>query len=167
MIEVPSTLLTLSRILEEVDFIGIGTNDLVQYLLAADRDNAWVSRLYDPYHPAVIWALRTVAATARAAGKPCSVCGEVAGDYATALMFMGMGFTGVSVAPNFVPQIRWAVRETPFSELQDLAQYACEADSGQEVRDLLERVRVRLHGRQLAQTNPAKGESADRGSLSS
>ena len=90
-----------------------------------------------------------------------------AGDYATALMFMGMGFSGVSVAPNFVPQIRWAVRETPFSELQDLAQYACEADSGDEVRDLLERVRVRLHDRQEAQTSPAETEESDQGSLSS
>ncbi len=166
MIEVPSTLLTLARVLEEVDFVGVGTNDLVQYLLAADRDNSWVSRLYDPYHPAVIWALRTVAATSRAAGKPCSVCGELAGDYATALLLLGMGFSGISVAPNFVPQIRWAVRESPMDELQDLAQAACDSGSGDEVRQLLEELRVRLHDRLMGQITPIEAPEGGEGSQS-
>jgi phosphotransferase system enzyme I (PtsI) len=148
MVEVPAALLTLPQILKEVDFVSVGTNDLVQYLLAADRDNPWVSKLYDPYHPAVLWALRWVAECARKAGKSCSVCGEIGGDYATALMLMGMGYTSVSVAPNFLSQVKYAVRGTTMEEARILAERAVIASSGDEVRALLEEFRVRLHERQ-------------------
>lgn len=166
MIEVPAVLLTLSRVLEEVDFVAVGTNDLVQYLLAADRDNSWVSRLYDPYHPAVIWALREIASTCRGAGKPCSVCGELAGDYATALLLAGMGFDALSVAPNFVTHIRWAVRETPMTELRELARRAGDSRSGEEVRELLEEVRIGLHDRLLGQIAPFGSRDRSKGSHS-
>jgi len=166
VIEVPAVLLTLSRVLEEVDFVAVGTNDLVQYLLAADRDNSWVSRLYDPYHPAVIWALRQIASACRGAGKPCSVCGELAGDYATALLLAGMGFDALSVAPNFVTHIRWAVRETPMTELRELARRAGDSRSGEEVRELLEGVRVRLHDRLMGQIAPSGSRDRSKGSHS-
>lgn len=149
MVEVPAALLTLPQILKEVDFVSVGTNDLVQYLLAADRDNPWVSKLYDPYHPAVLWALRWVAQCAREAGKSCSVCGEIGGDYATALMLMGMGYTSVSVAPNFLSGVKYAVRGTTMDEARILAERAVIASSGDEVRELLEEFRVRLHERQF------------------
>jgi phosphoenolpyruvate-protein phosphotransferase len=148
MVEVPAALLTLPRILKEVDFISVGTNDLVQYLLAADRDNPWVSDLYDPYHPAVLWALCWAADCARQADTPSSVCGEMAGDYATALMLLGMGFSSVSVAPNFLSQVKYAIRSTTLEEVQTLAAEASEATSGDAVRKLLEDLRVRLHARQ-------------------
>jgi len=90
----------------------------------------------------------------------------VAGDYATSLMLMGMGFTGISVAPNFVPQIRWAVRETPMSECQDLAQAACETRCGDDARALLEEVRVRLHDRLMGQINPEGVDESTGGSKS-
>jgi len=145
MVEVPSALLVLPRMLDEVDFVSVGTNDLVQYLLACDRDNPWVSRLYDPYHPAVIWALDFVARCASDAGKPCTVCGEVAGDYATALLLFGMGFSGVSVAPNFVPQVKYALRETTAEEARSLADRVRGLDSGPAIREVLEDARRRLH----------------------
>ena len=112
MVEVPSV---AARRCEhscgEVDFVSVGTNDLVQYLLAVDRDNPWVARLYEPHHPAVMAALTQRGARARASrSKPCSVCGDVADDPATALMLLGMGFDAVSVAPNFCPEIKYAVR---------------------------------------------------------
>jgi phosphoenolpyruvate-protein kinase (PTS system EI component) len=147
MVEVPSALITLPRILKGVDFVSVGTNDLVQYLLACDRDNQWVSRLYDPYHPAVMWSLDFVAKSAAEAGKPCMVCGEMAGDYATALLLLGMGFSGVSVAPNFVSQVKFGIRESTREEAQELAAKVCELDSPAEIRALLEATRVRLHNR--------------------
>jgi phosphotransferase system enzyme I (PtsI) len=164
MVEVPSTVLVLPALIQEVDFVSVGTNDLVQYLLAVDRDNPWVSRLYDPQHPAVVWALAHVAQVARAANKPCSVCGEMAGDYATALMLLGLGYDSVSVAPNFLSEIKYAVRETALSEAREIAQRASQETTCDGVRQVLSDARERLHARQLdrngqsASTDSKKGE---------
>jgi phosphotransferase system enzyme I (PtsI) len=163
MIEVPSTVLTLPRLIEEVDFVSVGTNDLVQYLLAVDRDNPWVSRLYDPQHPAVVWALNHVAETAQNARKPCSICGEMAGDYATALMLMGMGFDSVSVAPNFLPEIKYAVRETHFSESREIARLAKLETTCEGVRRVLSEVRERLHARHLGRNGHAAISDSEKG----
>jgi phosphoenolpyruvate-protein phosphotransferase (PTS system enzyme I) len=150
MVEVPSIVFVLPHILPEVDFVSVGTNDLVQYLLAVDRDNPWVSKLYDVHHPAVILALAQVAKAARAAGKPCSVCGEMAGDYATALMLFGMGFDCVSVVPSLLPEVKYALRETSFAEAQELAREVVLESTSQGVRDVLARTKDRLHRRQVA-----------------
>jgi phosphotransferase system enzyme I (PtsP) len=147
MVEVPSMLFNLADILDEVEFVSVGTNDMVQYLLAADRDNPWVSRLYEPYHPAVWRALARVAEVARAMDRPCSVCGEMAGDPTTALFFLGLGFTGVSVAPNFLSEVKFAVRQTPRSEAVADAQRILELRSVEEIRALMARMQVRLHER--------------------
>ena len=140
MIEVPSALLELDRIVREVDFVSVGTNDLVQYLLAVDRDNPWVAGLYDPHHPAVVRALQHVAEVARGAGKSCSVCGEIAGDPAIALVLLGMGYDAVSVSPQFVPEIKYAVRRMRSDQLQNLAREIASHDTGAGVRGVLERV---------------------------
>ncbi|MFN0244622.1 MAG: phosphoenolpyruvate--protein phosphotransferase [Planctomycetota bacterium] len=149
MLEVPSVVLALRSIIGEVDFVSVGTNDLVQYLLAVDRDNPWVSKLYEPHHPAVIIALQQVAEVARAAQKPCFVCGEMAGDYANALMLLGMGYDGVSVAPNFLAEIKYAVRQTPLSEATSIAASVAREVKSEGVRRVLADVRERLHHRQL------------------
>lgn len=161
MIEVPACVLQLPTMIREVDFVSVGTNDLVQYLLAADRDNPWVSKLYDPYHPAVLLALQQVARVANEAGKPCSVCGEMAGDYATALLLMGLGYTTLSVAPNFLHEVKYAVRRTPLSEAQALATEACRQETSEGVRALLVAMRERLHQRLLEvnDANPALSTS--------
>jgi len=145
MIEVPSTLWILEEILESVDFVSVGSNDLTQYLLAVDRDNPFVAKHYEPQHPAVLRALADVARAARAAGKPCSLCGEVAGDLAMALLLFGMGYDSLSVAPNFLSSIRFAVRETPWESCRALAERATEARSAAVVRELLSEVRAKLH----------------------
>ncbi len=155
MIEVPSCVLHLETMIGEVDFVSVGTNDLVQYLLAADRDNPWVSKLYDPHHPAVLLALRHVARVANAAGKPSSVCGEMAGDYASALMLMGMGFGAVSVAPNFLHEIKNAVRQSTYAEAQAMAREASASATCDEVRQHLASMRERLHQRQLERNDQA------------
>jgi phosphotransferase system enzyme I (PtsI) len=149
MVEVPSAVLVLQHMIREVDFVSVGTNDLVQYLLAVDRDNPWVSKLYDVHHPAVLLALAHVARVAREAGKPCSVCGEMAGDYATALMLLGMGFDSVSVVPTLLPEVKYAVRETPEAEAQRIAQLALAETTSEGVRRVLAQARERLHSREL------------------
>ncbi len=155
MVEVPSAVLVLHHIIGEVDFVSVGTNDLVQYLLATDRDNPWVSRLYDVHHPAVLIALDQVARASRAAGKPCSVCGEMAGDYATALMLLGMGFDAVSVVPSLLSEVKFAVRESTFVEAQEIARNALAESTSEGVRRVLIGARDRLHMRQLE----ARGDS--------
>jgi phosphotransferase system enzyme I (PtsP) len=162
MIEVPSAVLVLPDLLPLVDFVSVGTNDLVQYLLAADRDNPWVAKLYDPRHPAVWWALRRVAEAARQAGKPSCVCGEMAGDYATAVLLMGMGYDSVSVVPHLLPQVKFAVREMPLSEASELAGSAAAESTVEGVGRILARARERLHRRHLAE-NDSEGalESTD------
>lgn len=145
MVEVPSIIYVLEDVIEEVDFICVGTNDLTQYLLAVDRDNPFVADIYDPQHPALIRALKQIADIANAAGKPCGVCGEIAGDYAAALMLLGMGYGFVSVAPNFLAEIRYAVRLTSFAEARQLAERVLEARTADVVREALDETRERLH----------------------
>ncbi len=147
MIEVPSLLFVLDELLAEVDFVSVGTNDLVQYLLAADRDNPRVAGLYDPHHPAVLRALERVARACRAAQRPCSVCGDVADDPAYALLLLGMGYDSVSVAPAFHPEIGYAVRRTRASDARALAQQALAATDSEGVRAVLARIQDGLHSR--------------------
>jgi phosphoenolpyruvate-protein kinase (PTS system EI component) len=144
MIEVPSALLCVDQLLEEVDFVSVGTNDLVQYLLAADRDNPRVSSLYDPGHPAVVRALERVASAALEAGKPCSLCGDVAHDPAFALLLLGLGYTAVSVAPGFLSEIKYSVRRTTLVAAKELAARALAARDGDTVHRVLEDVRQGL-----------------------
>ena len=122
MVEVPSVLFCLERMIEDVDFVSVGTNDLVQYLLAVDRDNPWVARLYQPYHPAVLRALAKVARIAGEANKPSTVCGDMADDPVAAIILMGMGYRAVSVAPSFFPEIKYSVRNTSLNQARGLAE---------------------------------------------
>lgn len=137
MIEVPSSFLTLKHLIHEVDFISVGTNDLVQYLLAVDRDNPWVSKLFESYHPGVLVALEYIARVAREAGKPCGVCGDMAGDPATAVMLMGFGFDSISAAAHFAPEIKHAVRSVTMEDAQALAKDLAEQATVAAVRERL------------------------------
>ncbi len=146
MIEVPSVLFALREMIRHVDFVSVGTNDLVQYLLAVDRDNPWVAKLYEPQHPAVVAALAHVAKVANEAGKPCSVCGDIADDPAIAVMLLGMGFDSVSVAPNFVPEIKYAVKRTSLDEARRLAHDVAQCVDVESVRRTLTTARERVLG---------------------
>lgn len=145
MIEVPSLLLNLEDVIEEVDFVSVGTNDLVQYLLAVDRDNSFVTRLYEPHDPSVVKALERVAKVAKAAGKPCSVCGDVAANPAVAACLLGLGFTSVSVSPHFVPDIKYALRQMSGAQARAWAAEWVACRRGAEVKQLLRRVSAELH----------------------
>lgn len=152
MVEVPSALLVLEQLIEHIDFVAVGTNDLVQYLLAVDRDNTWVSELYDPQHPAVLQALRRVAEVSRAAGKPCSVCGELAGDPASALLLLGLGYDSVSVAPSFLPDVKFAIRSTTAEVAREHARRALAATTTADVRAVLDGVRAALYDHPSGET---------------
>jgi phosphoenolpyruvate-protein phosphotransferase len=144
MIEVPAAVFTLPQMIQEVDFVSVGTNDMVQYLLAADRDNPFVGNLYDPHQPAVIEALSYVARIAKAEGKPCSVCGEMAGEHMNALLLMGMGYDGLSVAPNFISEVKYAIRRTPRQSSEELFREVAAERSGDGVRQVLQDASERL-----------------------
>ncbi|MGA7981617.1 MAG: phosphoenolpyruvate--protein phosphotransferase [Chromatiaceae bacterium] len=110
MIEVPASVYLTGAFARRVDFFSIGTNDLTQYMLAVDRNNAHVVTPYDGLHPAVLDAIRRVVETAHRNGKPVSVCGEMAGDPAGALLLLGMGVDSLSMSPALLPAVKRTIR---------------------------------------------------------
>lgn len=138
MIEVPSAVLSLRDILREAEFVSVGTNDLTQYLFAVDRDNPWVSSLYQPYHPAHLRMLRGIARVSRAAGRPAAVCGELAGQPAGALFLIGAGFRSLSMAATFAPEIKALLRASDKEELEAVASRALRCLTAQESFEVLE-----------------------------
>jgi phosphoenolpyruvate-protein phosphotransferase (PTS system enzyme I) len=120
-IEVPSAALTADLLAPDVDFLSIGTNDLVQYLLAADRDDPRVSAHYQPLHPAVLRTIRQVVLAGAPRGLPVSVCGEMAADPLQALALLGLGVRELSMSPAAVPRVKAAIRAASAAELQAVA----------------------------------------------
>jgi phosphotransferase system enzyme I (PtsI) len=103
MVEVPAAAITVDRLAKEADFVSIGSNDLVQYLTAADRDNPKVSHLCQPLSPAVIEVLYQTVRACLAAGKPVTLCGEMAAAPRSFLLLFGMGLRSYSMSPAFIP----------------------------------------------------------------
>lgn len=118
MIEVPAAALALPALIDLVDFISIGTNDLVQYLLAADRGNDALHALHSPLHPAVIQLLHQVLSTARAHGRPAAVCGEMAGDAPFTPLLLALGLEEFSMHPGTLLEVRRAVRAHDLAALR-------------------------------------------------
>jgi phosphotransferase system enzyme I (PtsP) len=106
MIEVPAAVRLVPRLAKEVDFFALGTNDLIQYLLAADRNNPLVSKYYDPLHPAVLQVLKEVTDTAVSLGKGVCLCGEMASDPLNIMLLLGMGLREFSMPAPFIPRIK-------------------------------------------------------------
>jgi phosphotransferase system enzyme I (PtsI) len=136
-IEVPSAAVVADRLAEEVDFFSVGTNDLIQYLLAVDRTDPRVSGLYEPLHPAVLRTLAGIARAAASAGRALSVCGEMAGQPLQAVLLVGLGFRELSMAPSSIPRVKEALRAVPASEAEALARRALELSSGDEIEALV------------------------------
>jgi len=124
MIEIPSACVIADALAAECDFFSIGTNDLVQYLLAVDRGNDRVAALYEPAHPAVILTLRQVFRAARARGIPCGVCGELAGDSGWAALLLGLGADSLSMSTPALPEVRYVLRRSTRAEREALAALA-------------------------------------------
>lgn len=136
MIEIPALVEILPSVLPLVDFVSVGSNDLVQYLLAVDRDNPRVAGMYDPCHPGVLAVLARIAEHARAAGKPASICGEIAGDHYFTPLLLGLGFRELSMAPVFLPRVKLMVRTFSLPECRALVERALAVASAGEVRRL-------------------------------
>jgi multiphosphoryl transfer protein len=139
MIEVPSAALLAEQLADQADFFSIGTNDLTQYVLAADRDNATLSQLQDAVHPAVLRLIKTVVEGARVRERLVAVCGDAASDPVAAAVFFGLGVRSLSVRANQVPKIKECCRQWRAAGLVELASRALKATSAAEVRLLAER----------------------------
>jgi phosphoenolpyruvate-protein phosphotransferase (PTS system enzyme I) len=121
MIEVPSAALCIENILDEVDFVSIGSNDLLQYIMAADRDNPKVAHLCDPFSPAIYRLLNQVISACVARNKPVTLCGEMAGRPRCVVPLFGMGLREYSMSPAFVPTIKELVRAIDLPTAQTIA----------------------------------------------
>jgi len=134
MVEVPSAVIFAREFARRMEFFSIGTNDLTQYLLAADRTNAALAHLQDPLHPVVLRSIASVVAGAAEARIPVAVCGEMAGDPAGALVLVGLGVDELSVEPNAMDRIRAAIGSTSTAELRSVAATALTAEDATAVR---------------------------------
>jgi len=137
MIEIPSVAIIAEMVLREVDFLSIGTNDLVQYTLAVDRDNELVSHFYQSLNPAVVWLIKHVIDAAKCAKKPVSVCGEIAGDPLCAPLLIGLGLREFSVNPISILGIKRVVRSISLTEAQHIAETALTLSTAEEIEELL------------------------------
>ena len=138
MIEVPSAVYQAEALASRVDFLSVGSNDLAQYLLAADRNNPRVSRHLDPAHPSLLRALQQIVDSAHKAGKPATICGEIAGDPAMGLLLLGMNFDGLSMSPASLSRMKWAVRHTTLDHMRSLAAQALSTGQSERTRRLLQ-----------------------------
>jgi phosphotransferase system enzyme I (PtsI) len=137
MIEVPAAALTAQEILGEVAFASLGTNDLTQYVMAADRQLSTLAEFNDPWQPAVLRLIHTAVEGARAAGKPLGVCGEAAADPALAVVLTGLGVASLSMSPRSLAAVGAVLRSVTLTEAQDLARVALTARTAQAARQAL------------------------------
>ncbi len=134
MIETPSAALIVDRILEEVDYISIGTNDLIQYILAVDRINENVAHLYQPFHLSVLRILKEVFAQAESMGKPVSICGELGGDPMATFLLLGLGKVDeLSMEPHSIPKVKNILRKMTLKEARALADHALSLSTSEEI----------------------------------
>jgi phosphoenolpyruvate-protein phosphotransferase len=139
MLEVPAAALCIDAILHEVDFVSIGTNDLIQYVMAADRDNPKVAHLCEPFHPPVLKLLHQVIHACSEHGKPVTLCGEMAGRPRCFLPLFGMGLRSLSMSPAFVPTLKELIRCTRLEVAQKIARRVLRMSTAGEVRGFLTR----------------------------
>ena len=133
MIEIPSAALIADALASRVKFFSIGSNDLIQYTLAADRTNEKVSHLYEPTHPAIIRLIKMTVEAAHQHGIWVGVCGEIAGDPVLAPLLIGLGVDELSAAPPVVAQVKYIVRRLRLTEAQALAEFALHCESPVEI----------------------------------
>ncbi|HZV81447.1 MAG TPA: putative PEP-binding protein, partial [Geobacteraceae bacterium] len=133
MIEIPAAVQIAEILAKSADFFSIGTNDLIQYTLAADRNNPKVKGYYTPYHPAVLHSIRRVADAAHANNIPVSLCGEMAADPLSALLLLGLGITDLSMASPSIPLVKQVLRSTSQTTAREIATTALGMESAAEI----------------------------------
>ena len=138
MIEVPSAAVIVRDLLKVVDFLSVGTNDLIQYTLAVDRSNVEVSGLYEALSPAVLRLLADLRTAAEEAGKEIGICGEMAGDTRYTALLVGLGYTELSMSPFFIPQVKRVVRSLDYTKARRVAQRILEMSKVRSIRRALQ-----------------------------
>ncbi|MDG4554755.1 MAG: phosphoenolpyruvate--protein phosphotransferase [Candidatus Competibacter sp.] len=137
MIEVPSAAWQAAQLARKVDFLSVGTNDLTQYVLAVDRDNAHVAGLYDNLHPAMLKTIAYIIEEGHRADRLVNLCGEMAADPGAAVLLLGMGADSLSASTVSLPRVKWAIRSFTRTETRELARQALQLDTVRQVRRLL------------------------------
>jgi phosphotransferase system enzyme I (PtsI) len=141
MIEVPAAAAMADQIVKEVDYVSVGTNDLIQYYLAVDRSNELVSYLFKPLHPSILRSLKFIIGSAREAGKEVTVCGEMAADPLTAIILLGLGFKHFSMNPIFIPRIKRVLRSVESATAKHIVEHVLTLKTAQEIEEhILEEV---------------------------
>jgi phosphoenolpyruvate-protein phosphotransferase (PTS system enzyme I) len=140
MVETPSAALITDLLADETEFLSIGTNDLIQYSLAADRENEHVGYLYHPLHPAIMRALRQIVTGAASRGRDVAMCGDMAGDPMLVLVLLGLGLRNLSMAPRQIPLVKSIIRACTIAEAERLANAALVLRTESEVEDLVYKI---------------------------
>jgi phosphotransferase system enzyme I (PtsI) len=159
MVEVPAAALQVHAFAEHVDFFSIGTNDLTQYVLAADRGNDWVAARHDALHPAVLGLIVRVVEAGRMAGCSVEVCGEIAADVQAVPVLLGVGVDTLSVSPQYLPDVQRIIRAVRLADAKGLARKALDATDAETVRRRA-REWVDTHVSSSTRT-PGRGASGD------
>ncbi len=150
MIETPSAAFIPDLLAAECDFLTIGTNDLIQYSLAADRQDEHVGYLYHPLHPGILRAIRQVVTAANRAGKPVAMCGDMAGDPLLCWVLLGLGLRDLSMAPRQIPVLKSIIRATSISEAEALVEEIMELRTEDEVEGQVSQVMIARFPQELA-----------------
>jgi phosphotransferase system enzyme I (PtsI) len=140
MIEIPAAALSVEIFLQRLDFLSIGTNDLIQYTLAVDRVDDTVAHLYDPFHPAVLWLVSRVIQMSGRVGKPVSICGEMAGDLQFTRLLLGMGLQQFSMYSSQLLTIKNQILKSNLPDIIPLAQRIVRADNPEKMHLLLRKL---------------------------
>jgi len=138
MIEIPAAVYQIREMARLVDFISVGSNDLTQYLLAVDRNNPRVADLYDFLHPSVLQALKLIVDGSHAEGKTVSICGEMAGDPASAVLLLALGFDSLSMNATNLPKVKWLLRQISKSMATELLERLLKMDNPQVIYSTLQ-----------------------------
>ena len=135
MLEVPAVIYQMPQLAEKVDFFSVGSNDLTQYLLAVDRNNARVAQLYDSYHPAVLAALASIIEQSNRFNTPVTVCGEMAGEPGGAILLMAMGYRKLSMNSHNLLKVKWVIRSVTLSDAKTLLDKVLKLEHPLQVRE--------------------------------
>jgi len=134
MVETPASVILLDKLLEPIDFVSVGTNDLTQYTLAVDRTGKYVSEFFDQAHPAILRQIKHIVDKCSERGRDVCICGEIASDPEILPILIGLGVKKISVVPRMIPILKQIIREISFEHVKEIAAKAVNMDSPADVR---------------------------------
>jgi phosphotransferase system enzyme I (PtsI) len=137
MVEVPSVVILIDRFVEEIDFISVGTNDLIQYTLAVDRDNKEVAGLYNASDPAVLTLIESTIRAAKRRNIPVNVCGQMSSSTTYTMLLLGMGLRQLSVTPAAIPELKKLIRSVTIEQCEAVYQQVKRLENARDVKNYL------------------------------